>query len=582
MKKMFLKQSKTVVESLKNFYETTGYLADYESNKWQKDTAPQWFNHYYKFTSNLIMQINYEYSKTNYGMTIIAKLKEIIVAFRDGNSEYELIREKLRELKEERSKNRNSKNLDKQIAWLEHLNQNIEYIMPKFTKCFNFNTGEKSCSESISIDKTKISQSSIANQYVVLDLETNGLRTANDDLLSIALYDPSNGKTYSRLLPLELQPTVLTTYINGIDDTDIENEVPLSQKEFDDLITEFKLTDKIILFYSGGKFDYNFLNKYCTRHKICGMESLRFENIKDKIASDVYAAGNLTKDNLCNALGISGVSKVHNGINDCYLEWRLFEQFVCDRLLIKNDCIYKFSDDYIIPASYLTSFPRLAELANIEVPILCHQHSLLFEFYLPSNLTKKIRKFPTNITGISIENMINSMVGAKECDSKEFLILNNSKLKIVGKLPSKYEEIPIIKNEDGTLKSLTPENEEYIRVVNETCDVIRSGIDKVIDFIKTQIFLNKEIRTQEISFSENNKVLALCDLSSDDAVLEIKTFDIFNSYKAEDIIQQMYYQKGNRELYAMSVIFELSHTKKGEQRIDNLIFKIYKVEIIKK
>ena len=174
------------------------------------------------------------------------------------------------------------------------------------------------------------------------------------------------------------------------------------------------------------------------------------------------------------------------------------------------------------------------------------------------------------------------MVGAKQCDSKEFLILNNSKLKIVGKLPSKYEEIPIIKNEDGTLKSLAPENEEYIRAVNETCDVVRSGIDKVIDFIKTKIFLNKEIRTQEISFSENNKVLALCDLSSDDAVLEIKTFDIFNSYKAEDIIRQMYYQKGNRELYAMSVIFELSYTKKGEQRIDNLIFKIYKVEIIKK
>lgn len=86
------------------------------------------------------------------------------------------------------------------------------------------------------IDETKISSSSIASQYVVLDLETNGLRTANDDLLSISLYDPSTGKIYNRLLPLELQPTVLTTYINGIDDTDVENAVPLSQKEFDDLI----------------------------------------------------------------------------------------------------------------------------------------------------------------------------------------------------------------------------------------------------------------------------------------------------------------------------------------------------------
>ena len=79
---------------------------------------------------------------------------------------------------------------------------------------------------------------------------------------------------------------------------------------------------------------------------------------------------------------------------------------------------------------------------------------------------------------------------------------NNRKLKIVGKLPSEYEEIPVVKREDGTLKSLDPQYEEYIRAVNEASNVIRSGIVEVIDFIREKIFANKEIRTQEISFTE--------------------------------------------------------------------------------
>jgi hypothetical protein len=311
------------------------------------------------------------------------------------------------------------------------------------------------------------------------------------------------------------------------------------------------------------------------------MDSLKFENIKNRIASSSYTTGNLTKDNLCNALGIEGVSEIHSGVNDCYLEWQLFEQFVCDKLLIKNNYIYKFSEDYVIPASYLTSFPKLAEFANVDVPKLSYQNSLLYEYYLPPKLTKRIRKFPTNISGISIENIINSMIGAKECDNRDFLNANNKKLKIIGELPSEYEEIPVIKREDGTLKSLDPQYEEYIRAVNETSNVIRSGIAEVIDYIREKIFANKEIRTQEISFTENHRVLALCDLSSDDAVLEIKTFDIFNSYKTENVIRQMYYQKGDKELYAMSIIFDFSYTKKRERRLGNLIFRVYKVEIEK-
>ncbi len=377
-RKNFLTSTNTIIESLKDFYESSGYLNNYEDNMWKKDVEPRPYHSYYKFTSNLIMNIHYYCSWTNFGTTPTAKLDNITVAFRDGVTEYTLIKEKLNELKDERKKFKRSKKLDEQIKWLEYLDKNIDRILPKFTKYFDFNSGEQLCSESIIIDKTRISYNNIASEYIVLDLETNGLRPASDDLLSISIYDPSTGKIYNRLLPLELQPTVLTTYINGIDDTDVENAIPLCQKEFNDLIEEFDLTHKTILYYSGGKFDYNFLNKYCQRHGIAGIELLKFENIKDRIASSTYSTGNLTKDNLCNALGIRGVSEKHSGINDCFLEWQLFEQYAYDRLLVNDNYIYRFSKDYVIPASHLTNFPKLAEFANIEVPNLSYQKTLLY------------------------------------------------------------------------------------------------------------------------------------------------------------------------------------------------------------
>ena len=46
-------------------------------------------------------------------------------------------------------------------------------------------------------------------------------------------------------------------------------------------------------------------------------------------------------------------------------------------------------------------------------------------------------------------------------------------------------------------------------------------------------------------------------------------------------ICEKYYTLSDKELYAMSIIFDFSYTKKMERRLDNLIFRIYKVEIEK-
>lgn len=43
----------------------------------------------------------------------------------------------------------------------------------------------------------------VDKKYVVLDVETNGLHSEQDDLLSISIFHPDFNEYYDRLLPLE-------------------------------------------------------------------------------------------------------------------------------------------------------------------------------------------------------------------------------------------------------------------------------------------------------------------------------------------------------------------------------------------
>ena len=392
----------------------------------------------------------------------------------------------------------------------------------------------------------------IAEKYVVLDVETNGLSSLRDDLLSISIYQPDTQRLYNRFLPLDLNRDVYTTHINGITKKDLKKATHLSQDEVDTLIEEFDLLNRTILTY--GSIDEKFIKNYFKRKGLCGYEKLHFFNFKRNIISSRFSGGNITKDNLCRLYGIDNVQELHTGANDCLLEWELFKKMDNKRLLITHDKVFEFNEDYIVPASYLATYPNF-KYHTQNLPRFKCSSRVVKKFEVVS---RKIKKFPTNFNGMTIEHLINTMLNAERIDSSDFLIQNKSKLKYIGKLPSPYDEIYMHFNSDGTVSAVENKDKELAEELNKFILLLKAEIVPLVDYIKKSIFKNKHILSQELVVHQDKNVLALCDLSSDAAVLEIKTYGVVDFDKMGD---QLFYESNGRDCYIMQIEWSMKKKK---------------------
>lgn len=384
----------------------------------------------------------------------------------------------------------------------------------------------------------------IEKKYVVLDVETNGLSSINDDLLSVSIYKPDDNKMLNRFLPLELNSYLYTTYINGITEDDLKDKEPLSQNEMDNIIKEFELDSRTILTY--GNIDEKFIKNYLKRKKIKGFEKMTFYNFKRDIISSSFSSGNITKDNLCKIYGIDSVLEVHNGANDCLLEWQLFKKINGKKLLVTENNVFEFNDNYIIPASYLSTYHNFKYCFN-DFPKLEYEVKELKKIVIKS---EKIKKFDTNISGMTIEHLINTLLNVKKINSMKFLAENKRKLKFIGRLPSEYDEILARFNDDGTISAINSKDRKSVKEINKTIEELKKHITPLIDYIKNDIFQGMEILSQELVISNDKKVLALCDLSNENSILEIKTYGTHNLDKLK---YQLYYESNNRDCYIMNI-----------------------------
>lgn len=383
-----------------------------------------------------------------------------------------------------------------------------------------------------------------ASDYVVLDVETNGLSSLRDDLLSISIYQPDTGKMYNRFLPLELDRDVYTTHINGITKKDLKKATALNQEEVDALINEYDLCNRIILTY--GSIDEKFIKNYFKRKNLCGYEKLKFFNFKKNIISSRFSEGNITKDNLCRLYGIDNIQDLHTGVNDCLLEWELFKNLDNNKLLITHNNVFEFNDDYIVPVSYLDTYPNF-KYHTQNLPRFKCRAKVVKRFDVTNG---KIKKFPTNFNGMTIEHLITTMLNAEKIDSLSFHVQNKNRLKYIGKLPSPYDEIYMKFNTDGTVSATENKDEKLADELNDFLLMLKKEIKPLIDYIEGSIFDNKHILSQELIVHRDKNVLALCDLSSDDAVLEIKTYGVVNLDKMSN---QLFYESNGRDCYIMRV-----------------------------
>ena len=578
--KKYSKDPKVRQISIEEFLDEYDFLRGITKKNFWKGKKPEIYGEYFKITNDLAICVSYNCSFTNFGTSVQAILEEIVVAQRDGVTEYALYDNELDRLLEEKSKHKRSKKIDSQIE----LTKKAKKLFPK-RKGATIPVNQTF--ESHFIDTGyKTSLEAFKNKYIVFDVETNGTRKSNDDLLSLSIYDPTTGICYNRFFPLDLQPLVLTTYINGITDEMLNELLHWNQDEVDSLIEYFDLKNKTLLSYSGGKglFDSSFLINYCKRHKLSGFEDLKYENIKSLIPETVCASeGQLSKDNLCKILGIDGVFEQHTSYNDCLLEWKLFEQLKNEKIVFADNKIYKYHDGYIVPISLLNRCPELAKYASIKIPYIIGRATLEYEYLLPNKITKSIKKYPTNITGIALENGLNAYLNVEKQSNKQFLIKNKKLFELIGTLDNNVEAIPISLGKDGSLKSLSEENDDYINDVNETTRLLMNNLSPVFDYIKNNIFHNSKIISQELVISADGKVLALCDLSSKEKVLEIKTYGLYinkgNEIVNQNLLKQLYYESNNRPVYLLSIDIQTHRNQDFKIITDAVIIHIYHIEL---
>lgn len=586
-KKKFSKDPIVELISIDEFFNETDFLKDVNKNNFNESILKKEpYVRHIKFTEDLFIIVTFYIAYRNFGADPYEKVNKILVVERDGVTEYEGFDRAIKKLEKKKSPlnpkskstvviEKNKKRIEDLESKINNLNE-IKDCLPSFKKKDDIKNDN--CFEKYIVQtdlKTEIEE--LKNKYVVFDTETNGLRFTKDDLLSISIFNPDNGECYNRYLPLSQQPLVLTEKIHGISDLDLKEMPHMTQAEVDWLIERFDLKNKTLLSYSGGKglFDFNFLNNYCKRQKLTGFEDLSYDNIKKKIPATPFGCeGELTKDNLCKLLKIEGTTLTHTSLNDCLLQWKLFERLETEKLFFINNHLFNYSPDYIIPVTHLS--PILRKFAGLKNVIYSAEIEEIFSYSLPKNVIKKIKKFPTNITGITIENAINHLLDVKEEDNIKFLIENKKHLEYRGSINSSFEIINVTTNSDGTISTDDEDAIEFIDEVNEVTNVISNNIAELIDFIKNNIF-KTEIKSQELVISEDKKVLAICDLSDENAVLEIKTFNIFsNDTIRPQILRQLFYQSKGRDSYVLSFDFVTGYTK-GEFLTKDVIIKINKV-----
>ncbi len=109
--------------------------------------------------------------------------------------------------------------------------------------------------------------------------------------------------------------------------------------------------------------------------------------------------------------------------------------------------------------------------------------------------------------------------------------------------------MPMSFNPDGTVTALHKEDMQMEKRINSTNKNLKEQIRPLVDFIKYEVFKNERILSQELVIDYENNILALCDLSTDKTILEIKT----DNADAMAYKEQFFYEAKGRAIYHLKM-----------------------------
>ncbi|HJF66576.1 MAG TPA: hypothetical protein K8U77_10760, partial [Slackia equolifaciens] len=205
---------------------------------------------------------------------------------------------------------------------------------------------------------------------------------------------------------------------------------------------------------------------------------------------------------------------------------------------------------YILPVSYLATYKNLSRI--IERPYIRCDAEEVFRFEISG---EDIKRFPTNFSGMIVENLVDTMLGAAKVDNMAFLAENAAKNELLGYMPSYYISFtPMSLNDDGTVTAVREEDKRQEGELNAMISQARSQLIPLVEFIRDEVFHGAPVMSQELVVDNELGILALCDLSTDDAVLEIKT----SCCDPEQYAEQLYYEAKGRAAYLMGMEWSLS------------------------
>lgn len=577
--------------SIEEWYKDSDYFKNVNFNLlydeknserwWHDGCHPSLGKAYYISEKYLITLI---YKKTdNFHISKEVLLENILIAKRDGKTEYKILEEQIENF-----------SYDSDAKSLKYvLNNLIPNFLDNFVKKPNINF------EDNIITTVRDNLNPKASDYVVFDVETNGLSYGRDDLLSFSIYDPMAGIIYERYLPLEIQPLVLTGYINGIKTKDLNKFESLTQEEIDYIFDKFNLENRKILIYCGKNklFDADFLFQYMKRHGLNKFERLNFYNFRNSLNDgEICKFTYLSKDNLCNLFNIEGVSNVHTASNDVLLEWKLFNKIIDKYYLFINDSLYEFNSDskYILPLEEAKKSESLRQIKNIEL-LNSDQKPTSFRLDDENNVVIDYQKISIKMNEIynekfklgnkelteieyivkpkNIELLLRKMLNINYLNTEEFLENNINKLTKIATLPKE------ISNKNSRFSNTLNYKNTNDNLINNAVSLEKNPLvpklEKTIKFIQNEIFQNEEINKNEIVISDDNKIFDVCDLSNKNTVLNLDTDEIsFDKYSFVNLTERMYFQKKKRKYYIASIETYYSGISYVNLNIRLLIYKV--------